>query len=1232
LRICTIIARNYLGQAEVLAESFREHHPNGAVSVLIVDDRERLVEGRPGLYDVVRPEDLPIPRFEGMAAMYDITELCTAVKPWLLRHLLDAGEPVAYFDPDICFYAGVDELVDLAREHQVVLIPHITSPFPEDGQTPNDAFVLAAGAYNLGFIALGPGEAGAGLLDWWSARLRFDCVNDVGNGYFVDQRWFDLVPGMFPRTAVVRDPGMNVAYWNLHERDVRVDADGRRLVGDAPLKFFHFSGFDPRVPDELSRYQSRFRLRDVPVVAALCRDYAQRVVSRAARFGPTEWPFDRLADGRPFDRALRRLYRQGERAGAFELSPFTVGGTHEFIAWLAEVAPDAPGDGINRYWTYVYRARPDLQAAFPALAGPDGERYLHWVVNHGAAEVESSGLLPPQPEPEVPPTHDQPAPGAPAGDDGAVWGVNVGGYLESEVGVGEAARAAISALDAARIPVLPVHGPWRPNGGQGHRFTTFRPEDAVFPVNLLCVNADMTAHWLAEAGPGFRAGRYTIGLWWWEVTTWPEQWLGAFDHVDEVWVATDHIHAALAPVATVPVTKITLPVRAPVPRQRSRADLGLPDGFLFFFMFDYWSVVERKNPFDTIEAFIDAFEPGEGARLAIKCINQDANRAAHERLRLLAARHPDVQIVEGYVSAADKNSMIASADCYVSLHRSEGYGLTLAESLLFGKPVIATRYGGNLDFMSPDGSWLVDAEMVPIGAGKDPYPAEGEWAQPDVAQASRYMREIFDDPAAARERAARGAERIRRTHSPRAAGATMAARLELLRSRRSEWPAHRQLPAAPRHEPAEIEAVAALLSRGPVSARVNPSAARSALRQSALRVMAPYTVFEQQVDRALLDAVRALRALDDEIESRLESRLGKQVALVTAAVREVEFAVAELSAQVSASSDATAEWLEALPESHRGLERHFSALEADVAARLGELTDRLSQAEVRLRQLEAPALVSDRARFASLAALHRAHMEVGAGPPAASRTDGLDGYELRGFSQNGEDGVLAEILTRIGAENRFFVEFGIESGREGTCVYLADVAGWNGLFIEADPDMHRGLSDRYAANDRVQTVHALVTPANVEQLFADAGVPESLDVLSIDVDGSDYWIWDALHAYRPRVVVIEYNSALPADARLAQPRDHGRWEGTDFQGASLGAMVRLGTQKGYRLVHTETSGVNAFFVRNELAGARFPAPESIPKRKPNYFQIGYRHPPDTNGRRYIDLDTGELVRPPTNGV
>ena len=151
-------------------------------------------------------------------------------------------------------------------------------------------------------------------------------------------------------------------------------------------------------------------------------------------------------------------------------------------------------------------------------------------------------------------------------------------------------------------------------------------------------------------------------------------------------------------------------------------------------------------------------------------------------------------------------------------------------------------------------------------------------------------------------------------------------------------------------------------------------------------------------------------------------------------------------------------------------------------------------------------------------------------------------FELRVFSQNGEDGVLAEILRRVGAPARYFVEFGVESGREGNCVYLADVAGWRGLFMEADEEHVPSCCERKyaAAQDACTTVRARVTPRNVEELFAQAGVPEEPDVVSIDVDGQDYWIWEAIESYRPRVVIVEYNSAIDPRRRLVQPNDPDR--------------------------------------------------------------------------------------------
>jgi hypothetical protein len=257
---------------------------------------------------------------------------------------------------------------------------------------------------------------------------------------------------------------------------------------------------------------------------------------------------------------------------------------------------------------------------------------------------------------------------------------------------------------------------------------------------------------------------------------------------------------------------------------------------------------------------------------------------------------------------------------------------------------------------------------------------------------------------------------------------------------------------------------------------------------------------------------------------------------------------------------------------------------------------------------------TDRTTMLAVAELARRH---GGEAPAGEFRD-LTPFELKAFSQNGEDGVIAEVLRRCGARERWFVEFGASEGLENNCVALADLLGWQGLFIEAGEREFATLEAKYRSNARVATVRSMVTAQNVARLFRDAGVPDEPDVLSIDVDGADYWIWEALEGYRPRLVVIEYNATLDPARRLVQPRDHGPWDGTSFFGASLGALEALGASRGYRLVHTDLTGSNAFFVREDLA-ASFPASEAVPRRAANLFLRGERHPPDPHGRRFVDL-------------
>jgi hypothetical protein len=252
-----------------------------------------------------------------------------------------------------------------------------------------------------------------------------------------------------------------------------------------------------------------------------------------------------------------------------------------------------------------------------------------------------------------------------------------------------------------------------------------------------------------------------------------------------------------------------------------------------------------------------------------------------------------------------------------------------------------------------------------------------------------------------------------------------------------------------------------------------------------------------------------------------------------------------------------------------------------------------------------------------LLALSELARRIGGDVPTGGKVLELALYELKVFSQNGEDGVLAEIVRRTGAPGRWFVEFGAGYGIESNTAVFADLLGWSGLLIDAADAEYAGLEHKYGANRRVRIAKSMVTPANVEELFRAHGVPEEPDVLSIDVNGTDYWIWEALRSYRPRIVVIEYNGELPPGRRLVQPREHGEWDMTRYYGASIGALVGLGDRKGYRLVHCDLTGNNAFFVRGDLPGD-YVDPRDVMRRPSNFWLAGVRHDPDPAGRASLD--------------
>lgn len=424
---------------------------------------------------------------------------------------------------------------------------------------------------------------------------------------------------------------------------------------------------------------------------------------------------------------------------------------------------------------------------------------------------------------------------------GCRLGLNVAGFFRAELGIGEAARRLLVGLDAGSVPYTAITYTAGIASRQEHPFDYRIDEKALYDVNVICVNAAETRRFAFDVGPGFFAGRHSVGFWWWEVSRFPPALYSALGIVDEIWVGSRFVAEAIEEVADKPVMIVPLPVPDPGAPVRSRDELALPDGYLFLFVFDFFSVFERKNPVAVIEAFERAFEPGEGARLLVKSINGDKFPVELDALRNAASRRDDIAVLDGYVHAAEKDSLIAACDCYVSLHRSEGFGLTIAEAMAYGKPVVATGYSGNVDYMDASNSYPVGYELRPIPEGCGPYPAGAVWAEPNVEEAARLLRQVFDEQDEARAVGARARESILRNLSAERTGRAVRERLEDIEIRRAQaqptpaWGTAASLHAAV----VAAERAVAEADAAPVSGRLLAAPVRI-IRRLLARVLAPY--------------------------------------------------------------------------------------------------------------------------------------------------------------------------------------------------------------------------------------------------------------------------------------------------------------------------------------------------------------------------------------------------------
>jgi glycosyltransferase involved in cell wall biosynthesis len=351
--------------------------------------------------------------------------------------------------------------------------------------------------------------------------------------------------------------------------------------------------------------------------------------------------------------------------------------------------------------------------------------------------------------------------------------------------LGAAARGYAKALGAAGVPVrtvtVPLHHlalPAELAAEYGRHGFADLVHDGAHGFEIVAVNADELPGFVERLGEDYFEGP-RIGIWGWETNSIPPRWQRAFALVDEIWVYSRFMAENIGAAAPVPVIALPPPVELPSdPVDPLR--LGVPRGFLFLFVFDYLSTVQRKNPVGLIEAFRLAFAPAEGPQLLIKTINAPLRPLAEEEVLWAAYGRPDIHVIDRSLNGDELGGLMAACDCYVSLHRAEGFGLTMAEAMALGKPVIGTGYSGNVDFMNNENSYLIDYTIGRVGAECEIYPPEGEWAEPSIEHAAELMRRVLSDPDQAAAKGERAKADVSRLLSPEVTGQSMRRRLEHL--------------------------------------------------------------------------------------------------------------------------------------------------------------------------------------------------------------------------------------------------------------------------------------------------------------------------------------------------------------------------------------------------------------------------------------------------------------------
>jgi hypothetical protein len=322
--LVTVVTRNYLPYAEVLQASCRRWEPDTSLYIVVADRLPPESQWQPATEAVVWADQLGIADWSKFTFQYTPFELSCALKPYAMSHVLEQGfEQVAFLDADMALYGPLRSLWKALRSSSIVLSPHLSHPLPDDGRRPTESDFLNVGTYNGGLVACCNDPTGRDFVYWWMEHLRSQCYVDVTHGIYVDQKWLNLVPAIFPNVTSLREPSCNAGHWTLSQYPIVGDRQAGYSIGRYPLECFHFSNFLPADPFQFMHTQTRVSFQNAPALEQLVRDYHTQLQHFGlAKFSTLECQFSRLSNGVLIKPEWREAVRRGHSAVSQLADPF----------------------------------------------------------------------------------------------------------------------------------------------------------------------------------------------------------------------------------------------------------------------------------------------------------------------------------------------------------------------------------------------------------------------------------------------------------------------------------------------------------------------------------------------------------------------------------------------------------------------------------------------------------------------------------------------------------------------------------------------------------------------------------------------------------------------------------------------------------------------------------------------------------------------------------------------